>query len=148
MWRRTDPDPSGTPETTATPRDVEVLERVVEALTEASASTGEVVRITSGIADRTGLLALDATTAAACAGELGRGSAVVTGEVEDLARETAAATQRVPDRIAGTRTSSDQVTAGIHATSEVVGLLDAVQARITGVLEEQVRMGRAVESAA
>ncbi|MGY1736247.1 methyl-accepting chemotaxis protein [Geodermatophilus sp. SYSU D00684] len=119
----------------------------VAALTEASASIGEVIRIISGIADQTNLLALNATIEAARAGELGRGFAVVASEVKDLARETAAATQRVSDQIAGIQTSSDQVTAGIHATSEVIGQLDAVQARITDVLEEQVRMARAIESA-
>ncbi|WP_369254039.1 methyl-accepting chemotaxis protein [Geodermatophilus amargosae] len=117
----------------------------VAALTEASTSIGEVIRIISGIADQTNLLALNATIEAARAGELGRGFAVVASEVKDLARETAAATQRVSDQIAGIQASSDQVTAGIHATSEVIGQLDAVQARITDVLEEQVRMARSIQ---
>ncbi|SFU02584.1 methyl-accepting chemotaxis sensory transducer with GAF sensor [Geodermatophilus amargosae] len=117
----------------------------VAALTEASTSIGEVIRIISGIADQTNLLALNATIEAARAGELGRGFAVVASEVKDLARETASATQRVSDQIAGIQASSDQVTAGIHATSEVIGQLDAVQARITDVLEEQVRMARSIQ---
>jgi methyl-accepting chemotaxis protein len=118
----------------------------VAALTEASASIGEVIRIISGIADQTNLLALNATIEAARAGELGRGFAVVASEVKDLARETAAATQQVSDQIAGIQASSEQVTAGIHATSEVIGRLDAVQTRITGVLEAQVRMARAIQT--
>jgi hypothetical protein len=118
----------------------------VAALTEASASIGEVIRIISGIADQTNLLALNATIEAARAGELGRGFAVVASEVKDLARETAAATQQVSDQIAGIQASSQQVTAGIHATGEVIGRLDAVQARITDVLEEQVRMARAIQT--
>jgi methyl-accepting chemotaxis protein-like sensor/GAF domain-containing protein len=117
----------------------------VAALTEASTSIGEVIRIISGIADQTNLLALNATIEAARAGELGRGFAVVASEVKDLARETAAATQRVSDQIAGIQTSSDQVTAGIHATSEVIGRLDAVQARINDVLEEQVGLARSIQ---
>ncbi|MGY1697449.1 MULTISPECIES: methyl-accepting chemotaxis protein [unclassified Geodermatophilus] len=118
----------------------------VATLTESSTSIGEVIRIISGIADQTNLLALNATIEAARAGELGRGFAVVASEVKDLARETAAATQRVSDQIAGIQASSEQVTAGIHATSEVIGRLDAVQARITDVLEEQVRMARAIQT--
>jgi hypothetical protein len=118
----------------------------VAALTEASASIGEVIRIISAIADQTNLLALNATIEAARAGELGRGFAVVASEVKDLARETAAATQQVSDQIAGIQASSEQVTAGIHATSEVIGRLDAVQTRITGVLEAQVRMARAIQT--
>ncbi len=118
----------------------------VAALTEASTSIGEVIRIISGIADQTNLLALNATIEAARAGELGRGFAVVASEVKDLARETAAATQQVSDQIAGIQASSEQVTAGIHATGEVIGRLDAVQARIDDVLEEQVRMARSIQT--
>ncbi|MGY1653618.1 methyl-accepting chemotaxis protein [Geodermatophilus sp. SYSU D01119] len=118
----------------------------VATLTEASTSIGEVIRIISGIADQTNLLALNATIEAARAGELGRGFAVVASEVKDLARETAAATQQVSDQIAGIQASSEQVTAGIHATSDVIGRLDAVQARITDVLEEQVRMARSIQA--
>jgi hypothetical protein len=118
----------------------------VAALSEASTAIGEVIRIISGIADQTNLLALNATIEAARAGEAGRGFAVVASEVKDLARETAAATQRVSDQIAGIQASSEQVTAGIHTTSEVIGRLDAVQARINDVLEEQVRMARAIDA--
>ncbi|MBM7804909.1 hypothetical protein JOD57_000746 [Geodermatophilus bullaregiensis] len=118
----------------------------VAALSEASTAIGEVIRIISGIADQTNLLALNATIEAARAGEAGRGFAVVASEVKDLARETAAATQRVSDQIAGIQASSEQVTAGIHATSEVIGRLDAVQARINDVLEEQVRMARSIDA--
>jgi GAF domain-containing protein len=117
----------------------------VEALGRASASVSDVIRIISSIADQTNLLALNATIEAARAGELGRGFAVVAGEVKDLARETAAATQRVSTQITGIQTSTDSVSAGIHATSEVIGQLDAVQARIGEVLEEQERMAKAFE---
>ncbi len=117
----------------------------VEALSQASASVSDVIRIISSIADQTNLLALNATIEAARAGELGRGFAVVAGEVKDLARETAAATQRVSSQITGIQTSTGSVSAGIHATSEVIGQLDAVQARIGAALEAQERMARAFE---
>jgi hypothetical protein len=117
----------------------------VEALDEASAAVGEVIRIISGIADQTNLLALNATIEAARAGELGKGFAVVASEVKDLARETAKATQRVSDQIAGIQASSKAVASGIHTTGEIIGRLDAVQARIGEVLEEQARMASAFE---
>ncbi|MBB3082209.1 methyl-accepting chemotaxis protein [Geodermatophilus sabuli] len=118
----------------------------VEALGQASASVSDVIRIISSIADQTNLLALNATIEAARAGELGRGFAVVAGEVKDLARETAAATQRVATQITGIQTSTTSVSAGIHATSEVIGQLDAVQARIGEVLEQQERMAKAFDA--
>jgi GAF domain-containing protein len=120
----------------------------VEALDEASAAVGEVIRIISGIADQTNLLALNATIEAARAGELGKGFAVVASEVKDLARETADATQRVSDQIAGIQASSKAVASGIHTTSEVIGQLHVVQARMGEVLEEQARMATAFEQPA
>ena len=117
----------------------------VEALDEASAAVGEVIRIISGIADQTNLLALNATIEAARAGELGKGFAVVASEVKDLARETANATQRVSDQIAGIQASSKAVASGIHTTGEIIGQLDVVQARMGEVLEEQARMASAFE---
>ncbi|MGY1844080.1 methyl-accepting chemotaxis protein [Modestobacter sp. SYSU DS0875] len=118
----------------------------VVSLDEASAAVGEVIRIISGIADQTNLLALNATIEAARAGELGKGFAVVASEVKDLARETANATQKVSDQIAGIQASSKAVADGIHATSEIIGQLDVVQARINDVLEEQARMATAFEA--
>ena len=117
----------------------------VEALDEASAAVGEVIRIISGIADQTNLLALNATIEAARAGELGKGFAVVASEVKDLARETANATQRVSDQIAGIQASSKAVASGIHTTGQIIGQLDVVQARMGEVLAEQARMASAFE---
>ena len=119
----------------------------VEALGTASAAVDDVIRIIGAIANQTNLLALNATIEAARAGELGRGFAVVAGEVKDLARETASATQKVSEQVAGIQSSSRSVSEGIHATSEVIGELDAVQARIGEVLEEQVEMAKAFEAA-
>ena len=117
----------------------------VAALGQATTAIGEIIRIISGIADQTNLLALNATIEAARAGELGKGFAVVASEVKDLARETATATQRVSDNITGIQASSRSVADGIHATSEIIGQLDSVQARIGEVLEEQARMATAFE---
>lgn len=119
----------------------------VEALDEASAAVGEVIRIISSIADQTNLLALNATIEAARAGEVGKGFAVVASEVKDLARETAKATQRVSDQIAGIQSSSKAVAAGIHTTGAIIGRLDEVQTRIGEVLGEQERMAQLIEAA-
>lgn len=124
---------------------VSTMTTEVEALGQASAAIGEVIAVISGIADQTNLLALNATIEAARAGERGKGFAVVASEVKELARETAKATQRVTDQIAALQASSETVSAGIHTTSEIIGELDAVQARIGEVLEEQVSMATTFE---
>jgi putative methionine-R-sulfoxide reductase with GAF domain len=116
----------------------------VEALGQASIAIGDVIKIISSIADQTNLLALNATIEAARAGEVGRGFAVVAGEVKDLARETAEATQRVAEQITGIQSSARTVSSGILTTSETIGQMDAVQARMNEVLEEQARMASAL----
>ncbi|GID92719.1 methyl-accepting chemotaxis protein [Amorphoplanes digitatis] len=118
----------------------------VEALGNASTAIGDVIKIISSIAEQTNLLALNATIEAARAGEAGKGFAVVAGEVKDLARETAEATQRVAEQIAGIQNSTRTVSAGILTTSETIGQMDAVQARMNEVLEEQARMASSLRS--
>ncbi|HEX5200272.1 MAG TPA: methyl-accepting chemotaxis protein [Actinoplanes sp.] len=117
----------------------------VTALGEASNSIGDVIKVITSIADQTNLLALNATIEAARAGEIGKGFAVVAGEVKELARETAEATQRVSEQIAALQASAGSVAAGIRTTSDTIGQMDAVQARIGEVLEEQATMAHAFE---
>ncbi|UWZ41492.1 GAF domain-containing protein [Dactylosporangium matsuzakiense] len=114
----------------------------IDTLNQASAAIGDVIKIISSIADQTNLLALNATIEAARAGDVGKGFAVVAGEVKDLARETAAATQKVADQIAGIQDSARSVSAGIHTTSETIGQMDAVQSRITAILEDQAHLAQ------
>jgi methyl-accepting chemotaxis protein len=70
---------------------------------------------------------------------------VVAGEVKELARETAEATKRVSEQIAALQATADSVAAGIRTTGETIGQMDAVQARIGEVLEEQAAMAHAFE---
>ena len=71
----------------------------------------------------------------------------MASEVKDLARETAKATQRVADQIAGIQSSSKAVGEGIRTTGEIIGRLDEVQTRIGEVLGEQERMAQLIEAA-
>nr|WP_052311542.1 MULTISPECIES: GAF domain-containing protein [unclassified Actinoplanes] len=117
----------------------------VAALGQASAAIGDVIKIIESIAEQTNLLALNATIEAARAGESGKGFAVVAGEVKELARETAEATQKVAEQIAGIQASAETVATGIHTTSETIGKMDAVQIRMNEVLAEQAEMARALQ---
>ena len=112
----------------------------VEALEQVTTSVGDVIKIISSIAGQTNLLALNATIEAARAGEAGKGFAVVAGEVKELARATAEATQRVGEQIADIQASSRSVAAGIGETGRVIGELDVVQADIAAVLSEQEQL--------
>jgi transcriptional regulator with GAF, ATPase, and Fis domain len=112
----------------------------VDSLGQASAAIGDVIKIISSIADQTNLLALNATIEAARAGDVGKGFAVVASEVKDLARETAQATGQVAEQIAAIQANTASVASGIHATSEIIGRMDSVQARIGAVIESQAAM--------
>jgi len=119
----------------------------VVGLGQASAAINDVIGVISRIAAQTNLLALNATIEAVRAGEVGRGFAVVAHEVKDLARETATATSRVADQVAGLQVSSEAVSAGITLTSAIIDELGPVQQRMAAVLEEQALMAQAFRSA-
>ena len=76
-----------------------VADNSINQLGESSQRIGEVVSVITSIAEQTNLLALNATIEAARAGEAGKGFAVVAGEVKELAKETAAATNNIRDSI-------------------------------------------------
>jgi hypothetical protein len=53
--------------------------------------------------------------------------------------------EQMPRDVVSLQASSESVSAGIHTTSDIVGELDAVQARIDEALEEQVTMATRFE---
>jgi methyl-accepting chemotaxis protein len=114
----------------------EASERIAR-LSTSSQEIGSVVQLISGIAAQTNLLALNATIEAARAGEAGKGFAVVASEVKDLAQETAAATQRITERITTLQEDSQHATASIEGITELIGRISDGQASIAGAVEEQ-----------
>jgi methyl-accepting chemotaxis protein len=106
-------------------------------LDDASAEIGQILKVITSIADQTNLLALNATIEAARAGEHGKGFAVVAGEVKELARETAKATEDIGARIAAAQASSVDAAASIREIGEIIGQVNDTHATIAAAVDQQ-----------
>jgi twitching motility protein PilJ len=93
----------------------------IKRLGESSQQIGEIVQLIDDIAERTSLLALNASIQAAMAGEAGRGFAVVAQEVERLAERSTAATKKIGNLVNTIQTETNEaITAMEEGTREVV----------------------------
>ncbi|WP_390549267.1 methyl-accepting chemotaxis protein [Qipengyuania sp. MTN3-11] len=110
---------------------------ILAELADAARETGTVVELIESIAERTNLLALNASIEAARGGEAGRGFAVVAAEVKELARRTATATVEVGERIAGMQGSTRTSVAALARIGERVRQVDTVATAIAQAVEEQ-----------
>ncbi len=121
-------------------------------LGESSVQIGSVVKVITSIAEQTNLLALNATIEAARAGEAGKGFAVVAGEVKDLARETAKATEDIARRVEAIQADTQEAVKAIGQISGIVADINNYQMTIASAVEEQTvttsEMSRNVAEAA
>ena len=109
----------------------------IEELSKASQEISKVVESIVEIAEQTKLLALNATIEAARAGEAGKGFAVVAGEVKELAKGTAEATEDIRRRIEAMQTSTELTITQIKAINHVIGEVDSLVGGIAAAVEEQ-----------
>jgi len=102
-------------------QQVQETAKRIKRLGESSQEVGEIVQLIGDIADRTSILALNASIQAAMAGEAGRGFAVVAEEVERLAVRSADATKKIGTLIKTIQAeTNDAVRAMEETTREVV----------------------------
>src|SRR5262249_50330914 len=87
---------------------VEEARRTIDELGTRVGGIGAVVVVIEEIAQKTNLLALNASIIAAQAGQHGRGFAVVASEIKALAQRTAASTKEIGAQIAGVQEESDR----------------------------------------
>ncbi|MBB2924181.1 methyl-accepting chemotaxis protein [Cellulomonas cellasea] len=130
----------------------ETTTRTVARLGVSSSEIGDVVKVITSIAAQTNLLALNATIEAARAGEAGKGFAVVAGEVKELARETALATEDITQRVEAIQVDTRQAVAAIEEITHIIASINDYQLTIASSVEEQTatttEMSRGVQEAA
>jgi methyl-accepting chemotaxis protein len=83
------------------------------------------------------LLALNATIEAARAGEAGKGFAVVANEVKELAKQTAAATEEISQKIESIQGDTRDAVSAIGRISEIIVRINDIQNTIATAVEEQ-----------
>jgi len=118
-------------------RSVEETAERMEHLDIAGREIGKVVDLIVDIADQTKLLALNATIEAARAGEAGKGFAVVAGEVKNLARSTASATEEIRKQIGGMQESTRLAVEGIRGVRRMIDEAAGNVVTIASSVEEQ-----------
>ncbi|MCP4763583.1 MAG: PAS domain-containing protein [archaeon] len=109
---------------------------VMESLGEKSKQIGQIVDLITGIADRTNLLALNASIEAARAGEYGRGFAVVADEVGNLAENSKKAAQEISDLIFKIQTEVDKSVDGAKLSSRLAAEGKSVVSKTSSVLNQ------------
>ena len=109
----------------------------IDFLSQAAQEIGKIVETINDISEQTNLLALNATIEAARAGEAGKGFAVVAGEIKDLARQTAGATQEIKSNIHRIQGSTKQTVVEINEIiTAITGVNDMVDA-VAAAVEQQ-----------
>ena len=106
-------------------------------LGEAADEIGKVTEVIQDIAEQTNLLALNATIEAARAGEAGKGFAVVATEVKELAKQTAAATEDIRQRIHGVQQITGDAVDSIEQISGVISQVNELSSMIASAVDAQ-----------
>jgi len=111
--------------------------QATQRLDEAAKAMSKILDMIQDIAGQINLLSLNATIEAARAGEAGKGFAVVAGEVKNLAKQAADATDLIAQEIGGIQSVSSEV---VSALAQIKSGMDAVEGYVSGTasaVEEQ-----------
>jgi len=114
----------------------------ISALSASAEQVGQIVDLIQTIAQRTNLLALNASIEAARGGEAGRGFAVVASEVKELAMRTSRATEEVAEQIRAMQESTGASVGALRAIAGQVKELESTATAIATAVDQQSIAGQ------
>lgn len=124
---------------TAASHGGEVVGKVVETMTEISASSkriSDIIGVIDGIAFQTNILALNAAVEAARAGEQGRGFAVVATEVRSLAQRSADAAKEIKSLIQASVERVEQGSLQVDMAGQAMSDIVAKVQQVTTLIDQ------------
>jgi methyl-accepting chemotaxis protein len=117
-------------------------DQTISALSDSAEQVGEVVSLIHTIAQRTNLLALNASIEAARGGEAGRGFAVVASEVKELAMQTSRATDQVSQQIEAMQNTTGASVNALRSIANQVEQLESTAVSIASAVDQQSVAGQ------
>ncbi|MCW8799858.1 MAG: methyl-accepting chemotaxis protein, partial [Desulfobacter sp.] len=127
----------GSRTTTQAVEKAEHISEKVDALGRAATEISKVTETIADISEQTNLLALNATIEAARAGEAGKGFAVVAGEIKELARQTAQATDEIGLKIGEVQATTTESVDAIKTIVEIIDDINSIVTSVASAIEEQ-----------
>lgn len=115
----------------------EEADATIADLNRATEQVGAIVQLIGSIADRTDMLALNASIEAARGGEAGRGFAVVAAQVKELARRTSEATGEVSSHIAGIQRTTRASVEALRKIEQQIRQVEGNASSIARAVDEQ-----------
>ena len=117
-------------------------DETISALANSADQVGQIVELIQSIAQRTNLLALNASIEAARGGEAGRGFAVVASEVKELAAQTSRATEEVAQQIRAMQDSTGASVGALRSIGEQIKELESTATSIASAVDQQSVAGQ------